>query len=61
MVSARTSAVVHDDASTAEWFYPQFCKIAGLDAAALARQDRVIIELRPQAWTSFDAMRMLHR
>ena len=59
MVSARTSAVVHDDVATAEWFYPQFCDMAGLDAAVLARQDRVIIELRPQAWNSFDANRML--
>jgi hypothetical protein len=61
MISARTSAVVHDDVSTAEWFYPQFCKMAGLDAAVLARQDRVVIELRPQAWNSFDSKRMLHR
>jgi hypothetical protein len=61
MVSARTLAVVHDDAATAEWFYPQFAEMAGLNAAALARQDRVIIELRPQAWNSFDAKRMLHR
>jgi hypothetical protein len=54
-------AVVHDDESTAEWFYPQFCKMAGLDAAVLARQDRVVIELRPQAWNSFDGKRMLRR
>jgi hypothetical protein len=54
-------AVVHDDASTAEWFYPQFCKTAGLDAAVLARQYRVVIELRPQAWNSFDGKRMLRR
>jgi hypothetical protein len=47
--------------STAEWFYPQFCKMAGLDAATLARQDRVVIELRPQSWNSFDAKRMLRR
>jgi hypothetical protein len=55
MSSARTLAVVHDDVSTAEWFYPQVCKMAGLDAAALARQDRVVIELRPQAWNSLTA------
>jgi hypothetical protein len=61
MISTRTLAVVHDDVSTAEWFYPQFCKMAGLDAAVLARQDRVVIELRPQAWNSFDAKRMLRR
>lgn len=61
MISARTLAVVHDDASTAEWFYPRFGEMAGLDATVLARQDRVIIELRPQAWNSFDAGRMLRR
>jgi hypothetical protein len=65
MVSARTSAIVHDDTSTREWFYPRFCNIAAPsdDAAAgmaraLARQDRVIIEFRPQSWNSFDGMRM---
>jgi hypothetical protein len=61
MISARTTAVVHDDVSTAEWFYPQFGAISGLDAALLARQDRVIIELRPHGWNSFDADRMLRR
>jgi hypothetical protein len=61
MISARTSAVVHGDASTAEWFYPRFCTMAGLDAAVLARQDRVVIELRPHAWNSFDSKRMLRR
>ncbi|SPM31540.1 hypothetical protein [Mycobacterium terramassiliense] len=61
MISARTLAVVHDDVSTAEWFYPRFCTMAGLDPAVLARQDRVIIELRPQAWNSFDGQRMLRR
>jgi hypothetical protein len=61
MISARTLAVVHDDASTAEWFYPQFGKTVGLNAATLARQDRVVIELRPQAWNSFDGKRMLRR
>lgn len=61
MIIARTLAVVHDDVSTAEWFYSQFCKMAGLDPAALARQDRVITELCPQAWNSFDSRRMLRR
>jgi hypothetical protein len=32
--------------------------MAGLDAAALARQDRVIVERRPQAWNSFDSKPM---
>jgi hypothetical protein len=59
MVSARTLAVLHDDASTADWFCPRFGGLAGLDAAVLAQQNRVVIELRPQAWNSFDAMRML--
>jgi hypothetical protein len=35
--------------------------MAGLDAPVLARQDRVIIELRPQAWNSFDSSRLLRR
>ncbi|MDT5335539.1 MAG: hypothetical protein QOD90_1044, partial [Mycobacterium sp.] len=26
-----------------------------------ARQDRVVIELRPQAWNSFDGKQMLRR
>jgi hypothetical protein len=60
MISARTTAIVHDDVPTAEWFYPQFAAMAGLDAAVLDRQDRVIIELRPRAWNSFDSSRLLH-
>src|ERR1700721_820389 len=61
MISARPLAVVHDDVSTAQWFYPRFCEMAGLHAAVLAGQDRVVIELRPHAWNSFDSKRMLRR
>ncbi|BCP05411.1 hypothetical protein [Mycobacterium paraintracellulare] len=65
MVSARALAHVHGDASTAEWFYPAFCRRVTSDersalamAGVLAGQPRAIIELRPQAWNSFDGMRM---
>lgn len=63
MVSARVEATVHADPETAEWFYPAFAARMGADAAAvpqvvtmLSRQDRVIVELRPVSWTSFDGM-----
>jgi hypothetical protein len=61
MASARVLATVHDDEDTKAWFYPAFAaRAAGSPAAeqpfarALARQDRVIIQLAPVAWTSFD-------
>jgi hypothetical protein len=65
MVSARTLAIVHTDPAVGNWFYPAFCQRAAPgDAAAaampraLAHQDRVIIELRPQSWNSFDGGRL---
>ncbi|RAV02813.1 hypothetical protein [Mycolicibacter senuensis] len=65
MVSARTLATVHTDPHVGNWFYPAFCRRATSDdaaatvmARALARQDRVIIELRPQSWNSFDGGRL---
>jgi hypothetical protein len=63
MASARVVATVHDDEHTKAWFYSAFVARTRGDAAvreqmarALARQDRVIIELRPVSWTSFDGM-----
>lgn len=63
MVSARVVATVHDDDATTSWFYPAFVARTGGDAAAreqmarvLARQDRVVIELRPVSWTTFDGV-----
>jgi hypothetical protein len=61
MVGARASVVLHDDEDTKAWFYPAFAERAVEDELArpgfvkvLGRQDRVIIELRPVSWTSFD-------
>ena len=61
MASARVTAVVHDDDETKAWFYPAFAQRAAPSEAArvgfakfLSRQDRVIIELRPVRWTTFD-------
>jgi general stress protein 26 len=63
MVSARASATVHDDAASKDWFYPAFAARVVDDETALpsfvkilGRQDRVIIELRPLSWTTFDGM-----
>ncbi|MEZ0351969.1 hypothetical protein [Mycobacterium sp. pR1184] len=63
MASARTLAVVHTDGSTGGWFYPAFCErafpqISEKMAVLLAKQDRVIIELRPQTWNTFDGSRL---
>lgn len=61
MASARVVATVHDDEATASWFYPAFVERTAGDARvrdlmlrALAKQDRVVIELRPVSWTTFD-------
>lgn len=63
MASARAEAFVHDDDDTKQWFYPAFAARAAGDPAAVAgfaralnKQDRVIIELAPVTWTSFDGM-----
>jgi hypothetical protein len=65
MMSARSLATIHTDDETKTWFYPMFAMRASGDEAAaaqfariLARQDRVIIELRPEAFTTFDAARL---
>lgn len=63
MISAKVLATVHDDDGTKTWFYPAFAARVQSDehsrqlfAAALAKQDRVVIELRPVSWLSFDGM-----
>lgn len=65
MVSVRTLAIVYTDPAEGNWFYSAFCRRAAPDdaaatvmARALANQDRVIIELRPQSWNSFDGGRL---
>lgn len=68
MASARTVATVHDDESTAQWFYPAFSRRVTSDenaaramARTLAAQNRVIIALRPQSWNTFRGARMRNR
>ncbi len=63
MVSCRTRAVIHTDDETKAWFYPAFAARTAGDRAvqaamakALSRQDRVIIELQPLSWNSFDGI-----
>lgn len=65
MASARTVATVHDDESTALWFYPAFSQRVMSDengaramARTLAGQDRVIIELRSRSWNTFRGTRI---
>lgn len=64
MAGMRATATVHDDEATKAWFYPAFAaKTAGgippeVFAKALTRQDRVVIELRPVRWTTFDGNRL---
>jgi hypothetical protein len=68
MASARVIATVHDDESTASWFYPAFAarltpdeKARDQFAGMLGKQDRVVIELRPVSWTTFDGVRLRTR
>jgi hypothetical protein len=63
MVSCRTRAVIHTDDETKSWFYPEFAKRTSDDPAmqagmakALSRQDRVVIELQPVSWNTFDGI-----
>jgi len=61
MISCKALAAVHEDQKTKDWFYSAFAKKTQTTAEsqqkfalALAAQERVIIELRPQSWLSFD-------
>ncbi|MCZ7526619.1 MAG: pyridoxamine 5'-phosphate oxidase family protein [Acidimicrobiia bacterium] len=64
--TAKTRATVHDDDATKAWFFPALAERAwGHDPAEKARfeemlfgTDRVVIELEPLMWITYDAMKM---
>jgi len=64
MVSARVVPTIHEPGSpAAEWFYAAFGARFSDDPAvqngmakALSRQERVIVELRPVSWNTFDGV-----
>jgi hypothetical protein len=64
-VTARTVATIHDDAETADWFFPALARkahgktpTAGVFERMLRSTARVVIELRPVAYVTYDAARM---
>jgi len=70
--SARTATAkgrvkIHDDADTKAWFYPEVAKriIPGLPpvqrgfASLLDSERRVVIEIVPEKWITYDAAKMM--
>jgi hypothetical protein len=68
--TAKTLATIHDDAATKAWFFPALAarqRRGDTEAAAAARHEfvrrldtptRVVIELHPTAWITYDGNRL---
>jgi len=64
--TAKTIATIHDDAGTKDWFFPALAAKAHPADPPYAEQfeqmlrqtDRVVVELRPVEWISYDATKM---
>jgi nitroimidazol reductase NimA-like FMN-containing flavoprotein (pyridoxamine 5'-phosphate oxidase superfamily) len=64
-VTAKGRCVVHEDAETKAWFYPEFARHLYPDerqAQAFARRLdsklRVVLEVVPEKWISYDGVKM---
>ena len=65
-VTAKTTAAVHDDRKTKDWFFPALTAKAygrnetmeSMFREMLFNTERVVIELEPVKWISYDAMKM---
>lgn len=66
-ITAKGRAIIHDDQATKDWFYPA-CAAANIptpgklqDAFAqmMDTERRVVIEVVPEKWITFDATKMM--
>jgi nitroimidazol reductase NimA-like FMN-containing flavoprotein (pyridoxamine 5'-phosphate oxidase superfamily) len=64
-VTAKGRCVVHEDAETRAWFYPEFARKLQPDAARAAEFEhrldsplRVILEVIPEKWITYDGVKM---
>ncbi len=66
-VTAKGTCIIHDDEETKEWFYPQLAasimagddELSGMFAKMLNSERRLIFEVVPEKWITFDAAKMM--
>ena len=67
-ITAKGRAVIHDDQATKDWFYPACAainiptpgKLQDAFAHMLDTERRLVIEVVPEKWITFDATKMMN-
>jgi hypothetical protein len=66
-ITAKGRAIIHDDQATKDWFYPA-CAAANIPTPGklqdafvrmMATERRLVIEVVPERWITFDATKMM--
>jgi hypothetical protein len=66
-ITAKGRAVIHDDQETKDWFYPACAavniptpgKLQDAFAKMMDTERRLVIEVKPEKWITFDATKMM--
>jgi hypothetical protein len=66
-ITAKGKAVIHDDQATKDWFYPACAavniptsgKLQDAFAHMMDTERRLVIEVKPEKWITFDATKMM--
>lgn len=66
-ITAKGRCTIHDDDATKEWFYPALAeriigqpgKLADAFVSMLDSERRLVIEIAPEKWITFDAAKMM--
>jgi hypothetical protein len=66
-ITAKGKAIIHDDQATKDWFYPACAavniptpgKLQDAFARMLDTEKRLVIEVVPEKWITFDATKMM--
>ncbi|MBW2314668.1 MAG: hypothetical protein JRH10_10790 [Deltaproteobacteria bacterium] len=66
-ITAKGRAIIHDDQATKDWFYPACAavniptsgKLQDAFAAMMDTERRLVIEVVPEKWITFDAGKMM--
>jgi hypothetical protein len=66
-ITAKGKAIIHDDQATKDWFYPACAavniptpgKLQDAFAQMLDTEKRLVIEVVPEKWITFDATKMM--
>ena len=67
-ITAKGHAIIHDDQPTKDWFYPACAavniptegKLQDAFARMLDTERRLVIEVKPEKWITFDAAKMMN-